>query len=227
MAPSCNLDIGKLLRHRGLVDRDAWHCRAPHHEGRRVCGGWQPHLEERALARLEGWATTTIAHTAPHPRGAFRPSFAHCLAPPKIEGAGKAGWPLHPGPCAKGICASARTTGTGGDHTGLPCAMVYGLYVISSVNLAVCHRPPRRACASSALAPAFGAPGPHDFAVRERAARLTAPSRPPHSAPRSWRRVTPLSSAAECRELNHNFRKYESEIFFADGLDKLKNLQIW
>jgi len=54
--------------------------------------------------------------------------------PENTEGAGKAGWPLHPGPCAKEICASARTTGTGGDHTGLPCAMVYALYVISSVN---------------------------------------------------------------------------------------------
>src|SRR5581483_11428509 len=35
--------------------------------------------------------------------------------------------PLHPGPCAKGICASARTTGYGGDHTGLPCAVVLRL----------------------------------------------------------------------------------------------------
>ena len=42
-------------------------------------------------------------------------------------------------------CASATTTGTGGDHTGLPCAMVYGLYVISPVNLADCHRPRRDA----------------------------------------------------------------------------------
>ena len=41
---------------------------------------------------------------------------------------------------AKEICASAMTTGTGGDHTGLPCAVVYGLYAISSVNHPVCHR---------------------------------------------------------------------------------------
>jgi transposase, IS30 family len=34
----------------------------------------------------------------------------------------------------KGICASAKTTGTGGDHTGLPCAVGYGLYALSSVN---------------------------------------------------------------------------------------------
>jgi len=75
--------------------------------------------------------------------------FARALHHPspsyKSEGAGRAGWPLHPGPRAKQICASARTTGTGGDHTGAPCAMVYGLYVISSVNLADCHRPGRDA----------------------------------------------------------------------------------
>jgi len=50
---------------------------------------------------------------------------------------------------AKEICASAMTTGTGGDHTGLPCAMVYGLYELSSVNHPVCHRRPRDAQASS------------------------------------------------------------------------------
>ena len=33
-----------------------------------------------------------------------------------------------PGALAQKICASAKTTGTGGDHTGLPCAMVYGLF---------------------------------------------------------------------------------------------------
>jgi len=27
-----------------------------------------------------------------------------------------------------------ETTGTGGDHTGLPCAMGYGLYALSSAN---------------------------------------------------------------------------------------------
>jgi hypothetical protein len=82
---------------------------------------------------------------------------------------------------AKIICASAMTTGTGGDHTGLPCAVVYGLYALSPVNHPVCHRRPRDALGIIAnLAPDLGAPGPHDFAVRVSAARQTAPSRPLH-----------------------------------------------
>jgi hypothetical protein len=68
----------------------------------------------------------------------------------KAEGAGKAGWPLHPGPSRRKKLRKRESTGTGGDHTGLPCAMVYGLYVISSVNLADCHRRRRDAQASSA-----------------------------------------------------------------------------
>ena len=43
------------------------------------------------------------------------------------------------------------------------------------------------------LAPATGAPGPHAFAVRIRAARHAAYLRPSHSIPRSWRsRSAPL-----------------------------------
>jgi hypothetical protein len=56
---------------------------------------------------------------------------------------------------------------------------------LSSVNLSVCHRRPHEAWQLRLdLAPDVGAPGPHDFAVRERAARRTASQRPPHSSPR-------------------------------------------
>ena len=44
-------------------------------------------------------ATTRDTH--PHSRGAFRPSYAHVHPPWKTEGAGKTGWPLHPGPPRK------------------------------------------------------------------------------------------------------------------------------
>ena len=48
--------------------------------------------------------------------------------------------------------------------------MVYGLYALSSVNHSVCHRRPCNAeRIVTRLAPDLGAPGPHDFAVRERA----------------------------------------------------------
>jgi hypothetical protein len=61
--------------------------------------------------------------------------------PLEWEGAGKTGVAAAPGALAqKNNCASAKTMGTGGDHTGLPCAMVYGLYGLSSVNHSVCHR---------------------------------------------------------------------------------------
>ena len=81
---------------------------------------------------------------------------------------GKAGWPLHPGPPRKKDCASARRPQVQRDHSGPPCAMVYGLYVLFSVNHCVCHRRPRVAfgAISENLAPNMGAPEPHDFAVR-------------------------------------------------------------
>ena len=69
---------------------------------------------------------------------------------------------------AKGICASAKTQGTGGDHTGLPCAVVYGLW--RALPGEPCRLPPSAhdaLLASSAQRRAFGAPGPHAFAVRE------------------------------------------------------------
>jgi hypothetical protein len=71
-------------------------------------------------------------------------SFARVLRqhhPLEMEGAGKTGVAAAPGALAqKNNCASAKTMGTGGDHTGLPRAMVYGLYALSSVNHSVCHR---------------------------------------------------------------------------------------
>jgi hypothetical protein len=56
----------------------------------------------------------------PHPSFALR----HRV-PRKIEGAGKTGCPPDTRrPRAKRICASASATGVGGEHSGLPCAVV-------------------------------------------------------------------------------------------------------
>jgi len=51
------------------------------------------------------------ADMALRPRDGNRPS--SCITSPSwnAEGAGKAGWPLHPGLRARKICASAKTTG--------------------------------------------------------------------------------------------------------------------
>jgi len=107
------------------------------------------------------------------------------------EGAGRAGWPLHPGPCAKGICASARTTGTGGDHTGPPCAMVYGLW--RALLGEPCRLPPSAAMRLRIVGISAEPLGRQDHTLSPSAPmpRLTASTRPPHSAPRSWRRVRP------------------------------------
>jgi hypothetical protein len=146
----------------------------------------------------------------------------HDKSPSKnAEGAGKAGWPLHPGPRAKEICASARTTGTGGDHTGLPRAMVYGLYVFSPVNRPLPPSPSRSFSAiREDLAPAW--------------ARQDHTTSPSANVPYVYRHIPvhriPLHVrddayaprvGAERRVLNHDFRKNERGKFFARGLDKL------
>jgi hypothetical protein len=65
----------------------------------------------------------------------------------------------------------------------------------------------------------IGAPGPHDFAVHASAARLSAPPRPPHSAPR----VVTIAIRPMCRlgtrRIDRKFCKYEREIFLCEGLD--------
>jgi hypothetical protein len=60
---------------------------------------------------------------------------------------------------------AAVTTGQP-KHAGIPCAMVYGLYVISPGSGLSC---PRRLCDAKhhhELDASVAAPGPHDFAVR-------------------------------------------------------------
>jgi hypothetical protein len=88
-------------------------------------------------------------------------------------------------PCA----ASAQKMHTGcnhryrRNHTGLPCAVVYGLlrtlpgepdFVVTVISAMRMHH--------RQLSASHGAPGPHDFAVRARADRRSARSRPPHPA---------------------------------------------
>jgi hypothetical protein len=74
------------------------------------------------------------------------------------------------------------TTGTP-LSTGIPCAMVYGLYVLSPAIGLFCHRRSRNNPAT--LMPASGhqdhTPSPSATSV----ARLATPPRPPHPAPRS------------------------------------------
>jgi hypothetical protein len=68
--------------------------------------------------------------------------------------------------------AGGVTTGSA-RSTGIPCAMVYGLYEISPVSQALLPpSPARRGTRLRELSASVGAPGPHDFAVREHVIRL-------------------------------------------------------
>jgi len=62
------------------------------------------------------------------------------------------------------------------DHPAFPAQWFYGLYVISPGTGLFCPRHFRRNCALRKLSASVGAPGPHDFAVRFRRARLASPS---------------------------------------------------
>jgi len=92
------------------------------------------------------------------------------------------------------------TTGTGEDTPAFPARWFDGLYVISPVNHLVCHRHRRDAQASSATwRQSLGAPGPHDFAVRLRAARQSGTSASTASPPQVRDdRETSLCNEARC-----------------------------
>jgi hypothetical protein len=96
----------------------------------------------------------------------------HCLLL-ESEGAGKAGWPLHPGPSREKVRESAKTTGTGGDNRP---SLRNGLRLIRTLpgEPAFATVAGHDALASSPTWRCMGAPGPHDFAVRGHAVRLSA-----------------------------------------------------
>jgi hypothetical protein len=65
------------------------------------------------------------------------------------------------------------------EQSGVSCAMVLTAYLaLSPVTGLFCHR--RSTDHPAKLSASVGAPGPHDFAVRDNAARRAALSRPPH-----------------------------------------------
>jgi hypothetical protein len=144
-----------------------------------------------------------------HSRGAFRPSFASSYDPLERQRAqGRPGGRCTRGSRARMSCASAKTTGTGGDNRP---SLRGGLRLIRALLGEPFRLPPSSArCASivANLAPDIGAPGPHDFAVRKSAARQSAPPRPPH--PRlTFRddRDTPLATRRDEAKGTSDLRK--------------------
>src|SRR5262249_15910080 len=120
-------------------------------------------------------------------RDAFRPSFASCFT--LTENGGRRGdrGPAPPrGPSRRKLRERPENHRDRRNHTGLPCAVVYGLYALSPVNHPVCHRRrPRCASIVANLAPdLWGARTTRFRSSAKSAARQSAPSRPPHPASR-------------------------------------------
>jgi hypothetical protein len=105
----------------------------------------------------------------------------HSLPSLRTEGAGKVGWPLHPGPSRRKNVRERENHRYRRRHSGLPCAMGYGLYGLSSVNHSVCHRCPRDAKHHRELERQTLGRQDHTISPSAgSAARQSAPSRPPH-----------------------------------------------
>jgi hypothetical protein len=68
--------------------------------------------------------------------------------------------------------ARGRTTQVQPEQPAFPAQWFYGLYVISPVTGLCCHRRPPDAKRIRELNANLGAPGPHDFAVRDIVIRL-------------------------------------------------------
>ena len=81
---------------------------------------------------------------------------------------------MHPGPPRKKLREERVNHRYRRDQPGLPCAVVYGLYVLSPVNQHLPPSPARCETHRRELSACMGAPGPHDFAVRKCAVRPSA-----------------------------------------------------
>ena len=139
-----------------------------------------PGLLRRSAPRNDGGE-----NMRPHPRGAFRPSFAFIITLLEVRGRREGRVAAAPGALAQKITAQARKPQVQAVTTGLPCAMVHGLYALSSVNLVVCHRPRRDAKHHRQVS--AGPLGRQDHTislVRLRGARQQPRPRPPLPASR-------------------------------------------
>jgi hypothetical protein len=127
-------------------------------------------------------AKSKTESSRPPSRGAFRVRAVAKIALENREGAGKAGcWP-HPWSACKQK-AGGVTTGSA-KSSGLPCAMVLTVsFVLSPGTGLSCPRHPQSArCALKEFSASVGAPGPHDFSVRDLDDRLSPRPRPSHPA---------------------------------------------
>src|SRR3981189_3043315 len=107
-------------------------------------------------------------------RRAMRPRFASASPSFRTEGAGKAGCRLHPRSCAKE--AHEWTTGSTGSlrlslrewfTAYFVLSPVAGLFATVALRIDDTSQTRLGRCISARLGASIGAPGPHDFAVRD------------------------------------------------------------
>ena len=113
------------------------------------------------------------SETTSHSRGGVRPSSAS--GSPSNEGAGKTGWPLHPGPPRKRNLRERVNHRYRRCQPAFPAQWFTAYSVLSPVNqrFATVTRATRKARRRE-LGACIGAPEPHDFVVRKCTARLSA-----------------------------------------------------
>jgi hypothetical protein len=149
-------------------------------------------------------------------RRGSRPSCARSLSLNKQRAQGKPGANAPAASRAKVIKHTSIVTTGSPNWSGLPCAMVYGLYVLPGERL-FCRR--RLQVPTRKLDSSVAKSGPHDFAVRLSRHSSTAPPRPLHPAPRFVTTRTPLLSLVEAghekRTTISDFRK----AIFRPGLE--------
>jgi len=123
------------------------------------------------------------------PRRGWRPSYALNLSPSQTEGAGNAGCPMHPQPHARyGVVSMRMISRDTAESPGIPHAMVLQIirdlpgepgFLAPVVPSVAAHRCPVGLRATpTKLDTSVGVSGPHDFSVRNNAAR---PARRHHS----------------------------------------------
>jgi len=184
------------------------------------------------------------------PRRRCARALPEILRPLTTEGAGNAGCPKHPQPGARWgseVCTPVFTA-EAPESPGIPHAMV--LQIIRDLAGDRAFLPPsfrRRSRIAARLGSArlhtkldtsVGVSGPHDFSVRNNAARLarrnqltncfalrlhltrTTPSRPPHPTTNVRDDREPPLLWGGMTKSNHRFLKNGSNVFLQGGLDR-------
>jgi hypothetical protein len=131
-----------------------------------------------ANARNDGWIRLRL------PAARSAPELCENLSPRENEGAGNAG-------CAAGTRSLACEMEKAHEHSHRSCSRNTRHSLRNGFNGLLRTLPGDRAflppsparSSPRKLDISVGMPGPHDFAVRLRAARLASPKRPPHPAP--------------------------------------------